>query len=307
MTILKKIIKKNTILYSNILWLLEIKAIYENEKNYITLRKLLNKKKLKVSKFNIDENIILRQANAFTKILKLSTLEIHYNTNFIGIPNSYYKYIYCKCDECNFINWGNMTPDYNLFIENGIEYFINLSKGKNSDYFKALNITYNAINEFAKKNLKLLKRNKNKYKDINFYISHEHFLSNVINSGASSFLEALQMLFFVHQLCWMEGHTLIGLGNMDQYLYDYYIEDINSGILDEKDARRYLKDFYCQLSNETAFYSTLMYGDTGQVVVVGGEKINILTNLIIEVFRELKIVSPKIILKINISASKDGV
>lgn len=299
MSRIRDIVNNNILLYTTKLWLKDIKNIFNNQNKYITLTKLIKKKKLIYNNYNIRESLILRQSRAFGKVLRRSQIEIGYDTNYIGIPKSYYTILYFKSYECNSFKWGNMTPDYNLFIRNGTNYFIKLARGKESDYHKALNTTYNSVNEYAERNLELLRKNKKNYLKYDFYKKQENFLSNVLNNGAKSFLEALQMLFFIHQLCWMEGHTLIGLGCMDQYLYEYYRNDIKNCTINKKDAEIYLRDFFLQLSKETVFYSSLIYGDTGQVVVIGGEKTNELTYLFLEVFKKLDVVSPKIILKIN--------
>lgn len=302
---IKELIKRNIYIYTGGLWLKEIRSLYGNRKNYISMSYLLKKKKFIFNKFDVNENIVLRQSKAYSKILDRTKFQLNSGGFFIGIPETYYT-IACSFyfEEYN-LRWGNMTPDYSLFIENGIDFFVDIADKNKDEYYKALGITYDSIKRYLDRNLKLIQKNKDKYKDPNIYNSQVSLLSKTVYSGAENFLEALQMLFFVHNLCWIEGRTLVGFGSMDEYLYDYYLKDIQNGTLDDEKVIGYLKEFFVELSKEACFYSSVMYGDTGQVLVIGGEKTNKLTHLILEAFDGLKIVSPKIILKINSKTSEE--
>ena len=128
---------------------------------------------------------------------------------------------------------------------------------------------------------------------------------SIFSSKASHFHEALQRILFINQWLWQTGHKLNGLGHLDWLLYDLYIGDINSGHMNRDDAHGYITDFFHILHSFYWFKSTMMLGDTGQIIVLGGldkdgsYRYNELTYLFIEVSMELKFPDPKVLLRVS--------
>jgi len=124
--------------------------------------------------------------------------------------------------------------------------------------------------------------------------------------------EAIQKLLFYHALFWQVGHRHIGLGRLDKILNGYYASDIASGRLTEPEAKTLLEQLIVTLGKDTPAKSGCLIGDTGQYILLGGIDDdgttiqNDLTLLFLELFTELKIPDPKLILRVN-SATNDKV
>jgi len=72
--------------------------------------------------------------------------------------------------------------------------------------------------------------------------------NNLSESTPTNFYEAIQLTYFVQLVLQIEsnGHS-VSLGRMDQYLYPFYINDLNTGILSDDFAIVLLKNFWCKL------------------------------------------------------------
>lgn len=120
---------------------------------------------------------------------------------------------------------------------------------------------------------------------------------------AETFFEALQRILFFNQFLWQTGHKLNGLGHLDWMLIDLYREDIRMGRMTQDDADRMLKDFFCALHEYYWFKSSALLGDTGQIIILGGQGrdgryyCNELTYKFIQISEELRLPDPKVLLR----------
>lgn len=127
----------------------------------------------------------------------------------------------------------------------------------------------------------------------------------LFSRSAIHFHEALQRILFVNQWLWQTGHKHNGFGHLDFILYDLYRSDIDSGYITKEEAKQYLQDFFSILHDKCWFKSTMLLGDTGQIVILGGlgedgqYRCNKLTYLFIEVSKELKLPDPKVLLRVS--------
>ncbi|MBD3181987.1 hypothetical protein GF312_06835 [Candidatus Poribacteria bacterium] len=119
-----------------------------------------------------------------------------------------------------------------------------------------------------------------------------------------TFAEALQLMWtigFVYCAMASSNPTLT-FGRMDELLWDYYVSDIQSGLLTREKAGDMIQDFYCknnlilgrgehQMSggseNDTGWLRNLTY-DAPQYVVIGGRKTDgsLLANELTEILLE---------------------
>lgn len=286
-------------------FLFRAQQIYRGTKaKRINRLKLLLKIRFMYLNGNLSKDISENQFIFMMKKIKKIDFKIEKKSHFLGNPKYYYVTSIKGKDSKIIERWGNLTPDYDLFISNGINYYKSLIKEEN--YFrKQVGILYNEIDKKRLKLLKKLKKEVIKNPQNIFLKSQELFLEKVMLKGATSFLESLQMLFFIHQLLWIENNSLIGLGSLDQTLYKYYIKDLKKGKITKNDARLYLKDFLKNVGKNLEFKSSVILGDTGQAITIGGKKENELSLLILEAFEGLDIVSPKIIAKLGPNTSDE--
>ncbi len=130
-------------------------------------------------------------------------------------------------------------------------------------------------------------------------------LERVPRYGARSFREALQFFRILHFALWLEGDYHNTVGRFDQYMYPYYRHDIDAGILSRDEAFDLLCDFFLSFNKDSDLYFGAQQGDNGQSMVLGGIDIhgndcyNELSALCLRASGELRLIDPKINLRVN--------
>jgi len=130
-------------------------------------------------------------------------------------------------------------------------------------------------------------------------------LQQVPHKGAKTFLHALQFLRILHYSLWCEGEYHNGLGRIDIYLYPYLKRDLESGLLTRESALEVLEEFFISCNRDSDLYIGVQQGDNGQSVMLGGvdaagnETYNVLSELCLKASCELKVIDPKINLRVS--------
>ena len=130
-------------------------------------------------------------------------------------------------------------------------------------------------------------------------------LRAVQKNPASSFREALQLLRAVHFAIWASGSYHNTLGRLDQYLYPFYKSDVESGKISKDEAFELLEEFFLACNRDSDLYPGMQQGDNGQSMVLGGcdengdPAFNELSEMCLTASEELKIIDPKINLRVN--------
>ena len=130
-------------------------------------------------------------------------------------------------------------------------------------------------------------------------------VSEPLKNGAKTLHEALQVLRVLHYAMWCEGEYHCGLGRIDQYLYPYYAADIKAGRLTDETALEELEEFFIACNRDSDLYIGVQQGDNGQSVMLGGvtrdgrPAFNALSRLCLKACGELKLVDPKINLRVD--------
>jgi pyruvate-formate lyase len=126
-----------------------------------------------------------------------------------------------------------------------------------------------------------------------------------VHRGAKTFPEALQVLRVLHYAMWCEGEYHCGLGRIDQYLFPYYAADLAAGRLTNDEALEWLEEFFIACNRDSDLYIGVQQGDNGQSVMLGGvtrdgkPAFNDLSRLCLKACGELKLVDPKINLRVD--------
>ena len=126
-----------------------------------------------------------------------------------------------------------------------------------------------------------------------------------VHTGAKTFHEALQVLRVLHYAMWCEGEYHCGLGRIDQYLLPYYEHDVRCGLILESEALELLEEFFIACNRDSDLYLGVQQGDNGQSVMLGGcdregkNVFNALSRLCLKACGELKLVDPKINLRVD--------
>ena len=136
-------------------------------------------------------------------------------------------------------------------------------------------------------------------------------LAQVPAKGARTFHEALQALRILHYCLWCEGEYHCGLGRIDQYLSPYLEADLAEGRLTEETALEELEEFFIACNRDSDLYIGVQQGDNGQSVMLGGctrdgtPAFNRLSRLALKACGELKLVDPKINLRVDKNTPKE--
>lgn len=199
----------------------------------------------------------------------------------------------------------NITPNYNIVLDLGLQNRLDFCKEKlkttltqeQRSFYKDVMVCINAILELTER-----------YAVASIEAgNHETaaILRRVPKFPATSFREALQSLRIVSAAFYLCDNYQIGFGRTDQYLWRFYKTDIDKGVLTREEAFNLLKEFFISLNKDTDLYRGVQQGDNGQSMMLGGctregkNGINDLTYLILEVSKDLKLIDPKINLRID--------
>jgi len=130
-------------------------------------------------------------------------------------------------------------------------------------------------------------------------------LIRVPKYGARSFREALQFFRILHFTLWASGNYHNTIGRFDQYMLKYLTNDLDTGLLDYDTALELLEEFFITFNKDSDLYPGMQQGDNGQSMMLGGvdeeggDTYNLLSELCLKASLELKLIDPKINLRVN--------
>ena len=130
-------------------------------------------------------------------------------------------------------------------------------------------------------------------------------LTQVPRYPARSFREALQFFRILHFSLWLEGDYHNTVGRFDQYMYPYFQKDMEAGVYTRETALELVEDFFLSFNKDSDLYVGVQQGDNGQSMVLGGidrdgnDCFNLLSELCLEASRNLKLIDPKINLRVS--------
>ena len=270
------------------------------------------------SVYRTDEHFAIRIARRTEEMLKAQTPVFIAEHGFIPIQTTPFAPDSITTEEMDEIKkkhyvpdfrrgrTQNFTPDYGRMIADGLEKTvlnIRAAAEKFSPdseeriYLRAQEDSCLALLEFAKR-YKAAAREAGR-DDI------ADVLETVPAKGATTLREAMQTMRLVMFMLWCEGSYNITLGRMDQYLYPYYDADMKAGRLTRESALELMCDFFLSFNIDSDMYYGSYHGSNGQTVVLGGydadgtDRYNELSELMMLASLELKVIDPKINLRVN--------
>ncbi len=187
---------------------------------------------------------------------------------------------------------GNWTPNYEKVLQQG---FYGMRENASKETLEEIDLA-----------LELCDRYLQEAKHLN-RTELVKVLSRAPREGATSFHEALQLLRIIHFFLRMDGCSHLTFGRFDKYMYPYYKNDVDNGILTQEEAFELLEDFFLSLNRDTDLYWGVQKGDNGQSIVLGGmdengnEIFNELSKMCLRASKELMLIDPKL----NIRVSKN--
>ena len=123
--------------------------------------------------------------------------------------------------------------------------------------------------------------------------------------GARNFREALQFFRILHYGLWLEGNYHNTVGRFDVYMYPYFKKDMDAGVYTRDEALELLEDFFISFNKDSDLYVGVQQGDNGQSMVLGGidaegnDCFSELSELCLLASRNLKLIDPKINLRVS--------
>ncbi|MBR3967710.1 MAG: hypothetical protein IKJ91_11615 [Clostridia bacterium] len=228
------------------------------------------------------------------------------HTRFYEVCDEFYK----KPAEnlCTF-EWQHSTPSYALVLENGFEGMkekIEESKKANADepekleFLESLRIMCDGIIAWAERNAKECEKaveNEENAERKAELLRMAKIIRRVPRFKAESFREAVQTVAF----CF---HFLSdSIGTPDRYLYKYYIDDINNGIITKEEAKEILQELFIVLQGYTS-YKAMQHSRGGEShFAIGGytedgeDGYNELSDLIVDSLMEVPLYIPQLSLR----------
>lgn len=119
----------------------------------------------------------------------------------------------------------------------------------------------------------------------------------IAREPAGTFREAIQFMWLLHimaSICW---GSALSFGRFDQYMVEYYQRDIDSGILTKDEAMELLCCMWLKI-NEPKM-RTVQSLTLGGITPDGDDAVNPLTELCLDVVKEMKLPYPNVGLRIN--------
>ena len=202
----------------------------------------------------------------------------------------------------------NISPEYSLLLTTGLEekraqissaydHFKKAGDSEKAEYEKALLDTIDTILSFCDRYRQEAENQRNH--------TVADTLSRIPRQKPQTLLEALQFMRIIHYCLWCSFNYHNTLGRFDQYMYSFYKHDIDAGILTKDTALELIEEFFISLNRDSDLYTGMQQGDNGQSMVLGGmnpdglDSFNELSELCLQASLELKLIDPKINLRVS--------
>ena len=192
-------------------------------------------------------------------------------------------------------NVSNLSPDYGKVLSAGLLKI--REKLRDSEEHRAMRISIDAV-------LALTKRYESAAREKGMDALADT-LARVPAMAPRTFREALQSLRILHYAMWCEGDYHNTLGRFDQYMYPWLKSDLEAGRETEESAFELLEAFFLSCNRDSDLYPGMQQGDNGQSMVLGGmlpdgsDGFNMLSEWCLKASAELKLIDPKINLRVN--------
>lgn len=117
-------------------------------------------------------------------------------------------------------------------------------------------------------------------------------LGHIASGPAESFYEAIQLIYLVHEMMYCENvPSAVSLGRVDQYLYPYYVKDIESGCITDDEVSELIDAMWLKISSYKKAYQNLAVGGCD---AEGRNACNELTLKCLDTAARLKVDQPSI-------------
>ncbi len=203
-------------------------------------------------------------------------------------------------------DFNNFCPDYTGVISAGFDAIkekIQNQKNKCSAYreklefLEAMETLLLALEDLARRYRREAERVGNE--------TVARVFSRIPARPAETMLEAMQFIRLLNYGLWCANHYQCALGRMDQILWPYYRRDMEAGLYTPEEALSLVEEFFLSFNRDSDLYDGIQQGDNGQSLVLGGvdaqgrDQFNALSQLMLQASLELRLIDPKINLRIS--------
>ena len=269
------------------------------EKEYVQLRSDENYNDLE-----INENAVAEIEITAMRFLNALASE---KPVFIGDDDIFgfnrYKKRVAKINGRTRLAYGNICPSYEAFLQGGL-------RGVRERILQRYDSADDKAKAFYDVGLKVLREIEcfvEGYRNAALETGHiklYNALKTVPVQGAGDYYEALVSLHFLQYILRLNANSHIGIGRFDKYMKPYYDASIKAGFTQD-DILELTELFFISLNFDSDLYPGVQLGDNGQSLVLGGVDENgndmdfTLTAICLKASEELKIIDPKINLRVN--------
>jgi pyruvate-formate lyase len=199
----------------------------------------------------------------------------------------------------------NISPDYETTIKLGLDArrkealqrLETIQDEKSKEFLKSVVESIDIVLELTQRYAEEAERVGNK--------EVAAILTRVPKYGAATFREALQSFRILHFALWASFNYHNTIGRFDQYMLTYLEADLKAGRLNQDEAFELLEEFFLTFNRDSDLYVGMQQGDNGQSMVLGGvdrdgkDAFNLLSEMCLKASLELKLIDPKINLRVN--------
>jgi len=203
-------------------------------------------------------------------------------------------------------DFGHISPNSQLLLKVGIPGILALIEAaatreglneKQLEFYEACKIVWNGLANFAKRLADAITP---------YNPENAKALRNLAEEAPGNIYEAMQLLilyFFAHE--YIAGGRVRSLGRLDVLLYPFYCKDLEQGTYTKEEIREMLKFFLFKFWTAKVPYDLPFC--LGGIGTDGNEVTNEMSYLIVEVYNELEIYSPKIHIRVSEQTPPDFV
>ncbi len=253
-------------------------------------RELRSDEKLSVPQKQKSESQMMYSARFFSYITEKEEAVFYGKDDTLGFHLHYNNQI----SDGN--QFGNLTIDYKKVLEIGLDgYFAEIGKrfqdadSKGSEFYSAARLCLFTLKKLVQKwRDKAKEEGRNRLYDA---------LLQVPEGGASDYYQATVTCKFMQYALHLGGCRHITFGRFDQYMKPYFDASIANGMTQEELLNE-TELFFLSLNFDSDLYSVVQTGDNGQSMILGPE-INDLTEICLRASEELRLIDPKINVRVN--------
>ncbi len=208
---------------------------------------------------------------------------------------------------------GHLVPNYERILKGGVKGYLNAIEGKDGDIHKAMRTACEGLVDFSERMATEAERLAGETNPARTAELMEvaRICRKVPFHPAETFHEALQSLWVTHLAVNLEGlNSAVSFGRLDQYLYPFYLNDLQKGRITPQSAKELLlcfsakcdEHFYLLSGKISEYHGGLLMVQTitlGGVDRDGNDAVNDLTYLFLDALEEARLKEPNYMVRVH--------